>query len=322
MKKIIIFMIIMITVFGLTGCGGSSSSEDGSVSATKTDPYIGGTRGVAIQFEDGYPPEEVYDNGQFPFDIDVKLENVGEYEIPKDKVIVKISGIKPEDFGVTETDLIRNGVDDILIPTRKDAEGNLLEGVPSHVIFSDLNFMSSLDGNFNPPIRADVCYEYMTRSISDICIRENVLVPDKDSICKVNEDKNVFNSGAPVQITDFKEVARGSDKVGFSFSVKHKGTGKVYGGDTANCNTVQADKNRVWVWVNTGISGLTCTGLDVDGDSVAGAVSLYNGERTVTCTQDIDSNLAFENRVEMRVTYNYKEDASTNILVKYSGDQN
>jgi hypothetical protein len=320
MKKIALILLLLVVLLGI---GADKSTNSGCSSGgkaktpSKVDPYIGGTRGLTIQFEDGYPPSEVYDNGQFPFDIDVKLENVGEYDIDKENVVVKISGINPDDFGVTENFLIKEGVGENLPATRKDAEGNIIESNPVHVIFKDLNFKKKLEGNFNPPLRADVCYLYGTNAISDVCVVENVLVNDKDAVCQVSEDKVVFNSGGPVQVTDFKEMARGQGKVGFSFTLKHKGNGKIFSPWTKCTNDI-SHKNRVGVIVKTNLPGLTCTGLSEQEGATEGVAILYNGERTITCTQEVSGKLAYENRVEIGVRYDYLEDVSTTLLVKYS----
>ena len=60
MKKYIFALVVCLMLF-LTGCGGGEEAIGGSGT-----PFIGGTSGLLLNFENS-PPPEVFDNGQFPF---------------------------------------------------------------------------------------------------------------------------------------------------------------------------------------------------------------------------------------------------------------
>ena len=72
----------------------------------------------------------------------------------------------------------------------------------------------------------------------------------------------------------------------------------------------------MFVSVDTGMDGLTCTGLD--GGATSGYVTLYGGERIITCTQETETNTDFEKPVNIKLEYDYKEGISTQVLVKHS----
>jgi len=70
------------------------------------------------------------------------------------------------------------------------------------------------------------------------------------------------------------------------------------------------------VRVDTGLPGLTCTGLSEGGSE--GDVTLYNGEKIVTCQQQLDG-LDFEFPLLIELGYDYQEFISTTLVVKKSG---
>src|SRR3989338_1424408 len=207
MKKYI-FAISVLLIF-LAGCAGKEPKT-----TPQKEPFIGGTIGLLISFSEDAPPKEVYDLGGFPFDVDVKLVNDGERFVAKEDCEVKLSGIEPGEFGKTASDMKKNPDAD-LAEKKKDAEGGVIKGAESHVTFSNLNYAGALSCNTPFNIRADVCYKYRTTANAKLCVKENLLDAANKDVCLVNEDKKTFNSGAPVQVSEFRESAIGSDKVSF-----------------------------------------------------------------------------------------------------------
>ncbi|MBW2985109.1 hypothetical protein KY313_00435 [Candidatus Woesearchaeota archaeon] len=303
------FSLLLITI--LVGC----SQETGP---SMTDPFIGGTTGLTMDFIDGAPPAEVYDGGAFPFTAVVKLENVGETDVALGTATIKISGIDPTDFGTTGTSLSK-ATSENLLGSKKGAEGNIIEGGILHLTFpstGDFNYGSQLSGNIQFPFLANLCYKYATTSNTMLCIRENPL-GTTESICNVNEAKQTFNSGAPIQVANFKETPRGNDKIAFTFDIIHRGTGKTFGQNTECDNTI-TNRDKVFVTVNTGIDGLDCTGL-TEGTSSSGYIILYEGKRSVTCTQNIAGTSGdFEKVTEIIIDYDYEQEKLTHVLVKHA----
>jgi hypothetical protein len=309
MKKyniIITICIVSFLLLSIVGC----KEEEGGIS--QKDPFIGGTTGLLLSFVKSAPPEEVFDSGDFPFDIEVKLENDGEYDIAREKCRVKIRGIKPSDFGLSESDFVKYP-EDSLDGKKKDAQGTIIDGTTTYVTFTGFNYLGNVAGNTNYPIYANVCYKYGTKTMSQLCVKENLLKEDSD-VCKVTEKKQAFNSGGPVQISEFEESARGTDRITFTFKVVHKGNGNIFGRDT-NCDQSRANENKVWVDVNTGIAGAECTGLS-GGTATSGYVTLYEGERGVRCTQPVSTNVDYVKPVNINLEYDYSDDISTTIIVK------
>ncbi len=308
MKKIQLFTITLILL--AVGC-----TNDGNTGTSLSDPYIGGNTGLLIKFVEESPPDEVYAGGDFYFDVLVELENEGEYDISKEDVIVTLSGINAEEFGKEESELTKNPEDDL--EARQKENGDILDSPPVYVEFTELNRMEDFSGNLYT-IRADVCYKYGTNAISNICIKSDNL-DDKDGVCTVNEEKKVYSSSGPVQITGLEENARAKDKIGFTFTVEHKGNGNIYMLDS-DCGKEnrRANQDKVYLSIKTGLDGLECSGLR-DGTSTEGYVTLHGGDRIITCTQTVDTSSDYEKPVEIEILYEYEDNAETTVLVKSSG---
>ncbi len=309
-KELIIFFIAIALLTMAQECQTNKDTKD------KVSPYIGGTSGLSIQFGDGAPPGEVFDRGQYPFDIDVKLLNVGETDIMKENVKVTITGLNPNDFGKPESFFIKDGIAEDVLATYKDFEGNIIKPSETFVTFSGLNFVSTLTGNFESTVRADVCYNYKTEAVADGCIRKDVLSVDADAVCQVQEQKKVFNSGAPIQVIKFEELPSGTDKIRYLFTIKHVGSGDVYAPGT-NCPTERTAKNKIHFKIESSVTDLDCAGL-IEGSGKEGNIMLREGEQTIRCVQQTSSNLDYLDRIKITLTYDYGESIDETILVKKS----
>jgi hypothetical protein len=313
MRLIKLLSVAVVLMFSLVSCTGSGGEK-----VDLTSPFIGGTQGIILGFQD--LRADVFDAGRDPFDIVVKLENKGESLIPMENIRVKLSGINPAEFDKSQNDLSKSSPDDVL-QMSKDPQGAILIPPPVFVEFPSLNYKKSIVGATAPfTLRAEVCYLYRTKAVSKLCVRENLLSPQAGGICEVNADKPLFVSGAPVQLMNFKQSAGARDKVRFQFDVVNRGQGLVYERNSA-CDSVDTRKeNRVYVIIETSIPGLSCTGLETTERGAEGFVTLYSGSKTVTCTQTVAERSDFEQLVNIEAVYDYEELIQTQITVKSSGE--
>jgi len=316
MKRVILILSFVLIMIALSGCSGTTP--------VKGNTFVGGTKGLEVSFLQDSPPDEAFDAGQRPFDVSVQLRNVGEYDIPKERVKAKLSGLSPSDFSVPAEEFIKIAEED-LFKTTKDPEGNELEGTVSIITFNNLNYVESLSGPTPFPIRVDVCYKYGTIAESKLCVKENLLNTREKAVCTVTEEKAVENSGAPVQVTSFKEFAKAKDKIGFTFKIEHVGDGSLYKRETdCNAGTVSMiDENKAWVKIEKP-SEVTCSGL-IGGAGNEGYVVLFKGtegsdslSRTVTCNYNLPpTTTAYESVVRITLEYDYKEFVSKEIIIKH-----
>ena len=314
MKKIAIVLLVLASLIVFTGCGGG----DGDTTTTKT--FIGGTTGLLLSFQENAPPTEVLDGGQQPFTISVKLENNGETDVLKENCDVSIKGINPVDFNISLAELTKNPLEDIESKRINPDTGEEIPSYPVYVDFEDLSYSGSLAGGSHEfPIVADVCYLYSTEASAELCIKEDLADTLDTHVCKINGERRLETSGAPVQITAFNEYPSGNSAVSLAFTIKNMGNGDIAEKDTG-CSEKVADEDKIWVEVDTGMQGeLTCSGL-TEGDGSSGFVKLSGGERLVTCKQKVSDNekTDYIKVIGITLTYDYLESTRTTIKVKHS----
>lgn len=231
-------------------------------------------------------------------------------------MFIDLIGFEPRQFGKGVGELSQSPKDDIQ-ERRKDAQGNIIESPVSFVEFRNLRYKGALAGaELAFPMRAEACYLYGTIATTRLCARENVLNPAREGICEVNANKEVFNSGAPVQITSMVESARAQDKIAFTFKVTHVGTGRVFEKGKLCDTQVRGPEDRVFVEVSSPVSGVECSGLSTTGSS--GFATLYGGSATITCTQPLAPPRDYEFPVTVTLTYDYRDAITTNLIVKHA----
>lgn len=322
-RRNLFIILILSSLFLLSAC---QRGGDISTGAPRS-PFLGGSTGLFIDFERGSPPDEVTDGGTFDFNAVVILRNDGEFDIRRDQVKVDIIGILPGDFNAIQQDLIaRNPIDD-LNGRKRDAEGNLIEGVTTFVTFPNdvepFTFSTALKGNQEFTFRAQVCYFYTTEAVTELCVLRDLINVREDVICDPSRHRSIHSSGAPVHVSNFRQSVLGKDKVGFSFDIVHRGTGTIFKAKDFAADPFcprdsrerRSSESRVLVTVETALPGLRCTGLQ--GGSI-GHVILVNGKRSVTCVQDLDPNRNdFEKPINVILEYNYLDNKETEVLVKH-----
>lgn len=313
MKKLRFVMFLIVVAFLVMG---QSNCEGGGNKPVKNkiDPYIGGTDGLEIQFADEAPPTEVFDGGSDPFDIELILQNVGEAPINRENVKIMIEGLHPGDFGKTQSDFIVNGINEDIEATYKDFDGNKLLSPDVYITFNNLNFQGTLPGNKNYPIWASICYNYKTEALADGCIRKNPRSTE-EGVCEVNEEKIVYSSSAPVQVTQFLEQPSGQTTVKYLFTIKHQGSGKIYS-PLSKCPSDDTSQEGVIKYnIESSVSDLICSGADGTGKS--GSIKLRPGQEYVLrCTQQKESQLDFIDSIFMTLEYDYKISTPETILIK------
>lgn len=313
MKSKYLIIFILAAVLMLSGCNNESGPTTGT-------PFIGGTTGLVMSFVDGAPPAEVYDNGNYPFTSVVKVENIGESDIAVGNAKITIQGISPENFGTNAAALTQTNNEELL-GSKKNPEGGTTEGSILHFTFptdSEFNYLDALSGTHTFPFLASMCYKYQNKANAMICVKEDPL-DNKDTVCVIDGIKTVYNSGGPIQVMNFEETPRGKTELAFTFEINHQGTGEVYEMSTDCEDSIQTE-NKVYVVVDTGISGLVCTGF-TGGETNSGYVTLYEGKRSITCTQDVSGVSGdYEKIVEITTDYDYEQSIATQVVVKHAAE--
>lgn len=318
MKKAYVLVLGILAVFLVSAC--NSNVDIGGVS----DSFIGGSTGLVIDFEDGSPPDEVTDE-EFAFQAIIRLENQGEWRVGVDEINVDLDGFLAADFGGANTE---NGViEEDLLATRRDSNGNIIDGTTVFVTFPDEDgdFQvpeNKFKGNVEFPFRADVCYMYGTKAQARICVLKDLTDPTDNALCDPNSQTDIDSSSSPIQIQNYKQSIAGKNKIQFTFDVVHAGNGNVYNPEVSvDCpNTAkeirkQMDEVLVSVEAPEGVGDLRCSGLDGDNSDV---IKLSRGKRSVTCTLDTGNPTQdFESIVSIEARFTYNDFKQTQVLVKH-----
>lgn len=339
-KKYYAIALLVCMILLVSACKKSGAATGG---APRT-PYLGGSSGMTINFEEGSPPPEVTDTASFGFNSIVRLKNDGEHKITKDNVRVNLVGFDPGDFGQTFDELKDAEPQDDLHAKKRDAEGNTVDGTTTYVTFpkSGGDFIpTKFPGNTPFTFRADVCYNYETLAVSRLCILKDMINIRDDSICKPSgtgtSGRSVYSSSGPVQVQNFRQTVVGKDKLSFSFDIVLTGSVDVFwskdertpsGGFDVACP--RAAKARRDVENNVGVeiteipvdpifSNLKCGGLDSDS---SGVVRMINNKRTIVCTADlVQDRLDLEKNVGVRLKYNVLDNKEMQVLVKHLAEE-
>lgn len=313
-KHIFSILLLSVAIF-VAGC---AQEVEETTRARELAAFVGGPVGIVMEFLPGAPPEEVFDT-DFQFSVDLKIENVGEFDVAMENATIKITGIDPSDFGLTGANLSRNPDED-LDGAQKDPQGDVIRGTVSNVEFPPMQYAGEVSGFVQFNIKAENCYEYGTKTQALLCVREDLLGKrGQEGACDPNEEKPVDNSGAPVHITTMTEAVTGSNKISFVFNIEHVGTGHVFKRATG-CSTEFADQDKVFVTVtDPGIGPLSCSGLE--GGTTSGFTTLFNDQRSIRCSIAIDeaSLRDFEKVLNVELRYGYRDSIEVPLIVKHGG---
>jgi hypothetical protein len=295
------------------------------------DPYVGGSEGLRMEFIEGAPPDETFDNSKGQFAISLRLHNVGEHDIEPDDGYIELLGINPIDFNKqSQSDLLKF-IDVPLRAAKKNVEGTLLEGGETILQVASLKYLPDLHGTDTQTIRADLCYDYKTKSTTKICVKRDLLRSlTRDEVCDVSGDKDPKNSGGPIQITTLKENPLGDGSVQVIFEVEHVGNPQNYiyrpGRETICDQSVDnyPNKNLVHVRVTSMVNQRRpqCSGLEEpDADGAGGFLRLYQGrKRAVTCTLDIkDVEAIYQELFEVELDYKYHQYLEKDLIIRDIG---
>jgi len=313
-KRLLMAVGALFLLLFATGCPGP---EEPTTTIGKA--FVGGSQGLEITFLTGLPPSDVFDTDN-PFQVGLKIENKGEFSIDnKNDIQITITGINPEDFGVTSAQL-SDASPDPLQGRRLDGAGNVIQGDFTTVEFPEMQYVNTISGSIPFTIRANVCYEYGTKAQGKLCIAEDLRgITGEPSICDPNRVIPAENSGAPIQITNFRQNVAGPNKVDFFFTIrKTSGVTDSLFKKGSSCDPLLANRDVVWVDVSeTGLGTLTCSGLR-EGTTTTGFVTLFNNEREIRCSQVVDDPADLEKVIDIELTYAYKEFIDRTLNVKHA----
>jgi len=292
-KGIYIAMLLTFMIFSY-GCGENRPS---------TMNYRSGTRGVEINFAQSSPPDQIYvGSGENKMPVNIEVRNVGAESCSNAKIF--LSGYDPSI---------------IPLPTVRDVpklEGKEESKNPS----GSLEYLTIGEPTINLPngvdamdirLMATLCYDYMTRASTNVCIDPNPSKPGSRACTPQKSYSMSGGQGGPVSVTSIEQDS-GVGNVVFKFTIKNTGGGEVIEkGNVAGCMGIDFSKKDV-VYVTGGTlsnKNMECT---------PSKVRLVNGEGLVVCkvsglnTQDN----AYTTTVQLNLDYGYKYSTIKSVQIR------
>lgn len=287
--------------------------------ATSSNRFIGGDKGLEISFIKDEPPEIVSDNNQDEFDIGIALKNVGEEDIESGNIIITLNGIEKDAFSLSS--LSAKNLD-VMAGKHKLTQGNrVIPGEEGEITFQKLRYKEQLPAELDIELRADVCYEYGTKSLVDMCLKKEPNKRRTNDICEITQESiPVDNSAAPVRVTNFAQRAGSSDKIKFTFDIEKTGSGDVFesGAFSDKCTTNNDKLDRINVDVRFIGSGASVS-CNIEGSKNTGITKLISGKRTVRCeASGISQDIAFRKPLQIKLDYIFKDSVSKTFTIESS----
>ncbi len=324
MRKSLLVVFLLVAFIVIGGCETQSGVNSNGI---MVDSFRGGSEALTVAFEPNMPPDTIRDQGLQLFSIRLKVTNSGEADIPAGKAGVKLSGFDPAEFNLSPEDVYQ-----VLPELRgyKKQGSNEIQGTTTYVLFNNLRYVNDITaGTLSRQLFAFICYPYETKAVGLICVKSDTVpsIDEKDSICTIDGDKQVSNSGAPVKVENLKEYAYGEHSVQIQFDIVKDTTNpnlNVYepGSVDVACNvagnevgSVGAElyKNKIKYTVETGISGLDCEGTGTNSN----VVMLSNNRYTVTCVQDTSGQVERDAPVKIILDYDVIDRVSKVITIEH-----
>lgn len=303
MKKFAVLISLALLVAILTGCtrGPAGTESVGTI-------WLGGSTGLAAEFEDFGVNNEIYEDEAFP--IVVLLQNKGEFTLQPNEVDMKIRGISENDF---------SGLD--FEKTNSEKIDKISEYLPDggyeRVNFGDAVYEGLTGTFYDANIYLEYTYPYVTYiSIPKVCFKEDLR---DERVCDVTGTKEAFASAGPIQIGTVTEKPYGNAKIYLEIPVYNAGYGrsKAYLGD---------DYSTIYdiIGFEVETAGMECNSR---GDPSiarlprATADNEVMADTYIICTSDsLEEDALYTAQVDITLTYYYQDLASTRVRIKENPD--
>ena len=282
-------------------------------------PFVGGTKAVDMSFVDGAPPDEIFAGAQ-GFSIMVQLKNVGESPA---NGFIELIGLSPKDIGLQSSGDLKKSF--TLRGSSKTGD-NVLEGETRTIGWSNLRFSKNfaISGSMNLNFQVKSCYTYNTTAVVMACISNDPYDTSTDKVCKVNEAKQVSNSGAPVKVVEAKEVSSGENNGEYSYlltlKIKNVGSGKVFDVNDEECDWGVSgfDKqNKVRVSIKPNSQGVKVECFNNGDNTVLLSKGSSNAgeEATLMCTIKANTTTTFVAPIQIDLSYKYSNLISKTVAI-------
>lgn len=304
-----VFFILALLL--IAGCKGKTDTAVGA-------GFIGGKEGIvtALMVASG-KTNEVLDAGLEEFQVNLNIENKGEYPVKQDEVLTTITGVDYRSFSLQNPSQKNvEPVDKIRQEQGKRVPGGQI------VLSFPASFVDDLPVDQIYDLGANVCYKYQTGATSSLCLRKEATKRGESTdACKIDEVKAIGSSSAPIQVTSLSQRPTGKNEVSFTITIENVGKGDVYPPNFIQSNAQCLEKSDLKNKFQIGLSfpnnrpSISCPAL---ANSNQGQLQLIQGKTTLTCKVDTsqEQETTFTRSPNIQLDYTYKDIVSTKVTVK------
>ena len=311
MKRVIMQIIVIMSILlFVSSC---------SFSTDKTRAPAGGNLGIDLFFEEGYPPQQIYETSLIP--VEIRLRNTGAYTIPAGKLEVYLTGYDPNMIrGLVQNkkvgDPIEHAGDEYVYETYV----NLGEGKINKGIFDD--YLTEI----NPTLQITACYPYQTKASVEVCIDPDLYgTNEKRGEC-TSGVRQVTNTPGPLAVSGVTltplSMQDNELEIRFDITVTNRGPGTVWLADndkylyecghfTSTPQGLRDIKDRVKI-TKVSINDRTLDCFDERGAQI---IELVGASKRFTCKGKVRANAAYTTLMTMEFDYGYAVTRSKTIKI-------
>lgn len=286
--KYILIAFIIAVVF-ISGC---KKQDTGLLQS----PFVGGTEGVHADFEEiNYVSDvsqinEVYENE--PFAVELALSNKGEYSVDVGKLTASLEGINTVKYHLDHNLTNENKLDKVT---------KYFPGGEDTIFFGDAYANITATDYVN--LMAFYTYPYETQVIvPQVCFKGDLR---ETRLCNVDEDKQVFSSGAPVQVITSHESSAGAHRIRVVLDIINKGSG--HASSTTDFNPTYDE-----VEFEVLSDGWECR-AGTGGDKIR----LRDGSGKLRCDtiDELPDDSLYMDQLSLKLKYYYQDIAQASLIV-------
>ena len=300
LKTILVFVAVIL----LSGCTGTTEIE--SQDNTIND-------GIDVKLVENSLTDSYYEGD--PFNIELQIDNIGDYVVPNNSFYLTLTGFNPTSFGKNTEDLKLSNSE--ILEKIFDTNNQSLVSGTEFMSYSDLCHINDLFDPYSLNMKFYSCYPYQTEIKSTVCFGEHR--SDLNEICTVNEEKEFSNSRSPVQANSLSEVYVGNDEYRFMIDFKNLGSGEVINSDSVpSCTSLSSNSLSSMSIVSITLDGeelINDERLEIELPSDKDKVRITNNEASVYFKiKDLEST-DYVSDLQVVLNYGYKKSFEESTII-------
>ena len=301
------FFVFLLIIF-LSGCSHVAQENLTSYSSSN---------GLSINVVENSLSSEYYEGENV--NIDLQVENLGNYEVLSDSLFITLSGFNPTSFGKSITELSLSNLNN-LSPIFQSNNETLVTGI-EYFTFDNLCYQNDIENPYDLKMKFISCYPYETTITSKVCFGDPK--SSMNEICTVNEEKEFSNSIGPIQVTSIVENYIGNNEYRFVIDFVNSGTGEVIDKNKINdCSNLDSRSTSLLSISSVKLDGVTLLAesqssniLNLELPKDKDSVRILNEEGSISFKIRQDQNIDYIGELQVTLSHGYKTSFDKNTII-------